>query len=1200
MFILIQDRNRISSYELNKDIEYDGIHIYFKNDKYYIELKKGLYFVDSTKCKELKVGKYTIKLDKAFYTISIYVYENSTGYYDYKLYKNTNFLIANDSKANIISKDIYLSNYYLALQNGKLSSNYDILVNHNQYNDFTLKQGDIIEYLGTKIIYFEEFLYINSFNLDIHIDEYKPIYTSIKYIDTKLLDHYYIPEDIYELEVPSILEYEKIKKPNNFDFIKSLIPNFIMCLTMGLMASINYLNTIKNTDANILSFILMPISMLISSIIVPIIFMVISSNKCSKDINKSKQDYINYLIDYENKLISNIDKYIDSLNSRFFNLLDSKKKMFYASIKSDEYMKISIGHISIPKDIDINMTNDIDIDEHLNSIKKRLNNIDNFPLYLDIKKNKKISVISKNIDKQYYFNSYLLEIAYKHHYDDINIGIYSKDTNIFNNVYNLPHLFIGKRRITLNKQEQLQALDQCKLNKPLILFMYDKSNYEFTNDNIYQIYFSTDLKDILKNTDAIVEYQNNKGYLYENNKTCFAYIKTDVDFNSYFSYLGRFKKLNTDSNNYSFLDIFKDDINSYYNNNNHTLRASFAYENNEILSLDLHESKQGPHGLIGGSTGSGKSELIVSLLLSLCIRYSPTYLNVVLIDYKGDGLKESLTSNGTYLPHIVASVSNLENNSLKRLIIVLHNECIYRQNLFKSLSKLSNTSIMNLDDYIDCNDFNLPDIAHLLIVVDEFAELKKESPEEIKELISLSRIGRSLGLHLILATQKPAGVIDDEIWSNSRFKIALKVFDEKDSQDLIKTKDAAYIRNPGSFLMHVDGAISKATCIYSKTDINRNDPYKISILDSELNIIKTHKKTKDKLVSNASYYVGKIIEASKNYKIRQINYLPPHPIDRTNIKNKPYLIFGQVDDYINSKTGLLSYDLKESILIYSSRKGEINSVLNTLNEYSRRTIVISNKVYNGSYISDSLLYDSKEDIEYLLQTLLSNKNNDLTLVIEDISCLLSYDEGYLDKFIKLVKRKDNINISLIFISSSTQLNFKLINSFKYKIMIGILDKSDLSAFYGCRSIYSGNSFFYLDMPICFVPIKIEKYIESKPIFPNIVKRIPEYIEKDISNGNYLLGYDEQTKLPVYYSSDICVISLDQELLNSYAVSYDGIKAYLYNYKLNIPENSPILWLGKGIFNQRLFITGLKEDIDSNHGILFTQNKTILLRRINNV
>lgn len=91
----------------------------------------------------------------------------------------------------------------------------------------------------------------------------------------------------------------------------------------------------------------------------------------------------------------------------------------------------------------------------------------------------------------------------------------------------------------------------------------------------------------------------------------------------------------------------------------------------------------------------------------------------------------------------------------------------------------------------------------MFLISDEFAELKKEQPEFMKELVSTARIGRSLGIHLILATQKPSGVVDEQIWTNSKFKLCLKVQNESDSREMLKSPDAASIVQPGRAYLQV-------------------------------------------------------------------------------------------------------------------------------------------------------------------------------------------------------------------------------------------------------------------------------------------------------------------------------------------------------------------------------------------------------------
>ena len=289
----------------------------------------------------------------------------------------------------------------------------------------------------------------------------------------------------------------------------------------------------------------MPISMALTSIFIPIIFTVVSNRKYKHDYQNSVEKYIDYLNDYKEELNKRINEYINNLNSHYFKLFDSKRMIFYLNQDSDDFMKLSIGKISISKNIVFKKTNIEIIDEKLKEIKKIANNIGNYPLFLDLKKQKIVSIVCKPVDKRYYFDKYLLELAYKHHYDDLNICIYSKNNGLFDDVYNLPHLFLNNQRLTINSEEQLQTIDQCNLNKPLVLFAYDKFNCIFHNDKIHLVYFSKDICDIAKISSVIVEHKDNTGYIYDEHKTKFTHLIEYIDFKNYFAYLGRFRHLSS-------------------------------------------------------------------------------------------------------------------------------------------------------------------------------------------------------------------------------------------------------------------------------------------------------------------------------------------------------------------------------------------------------------------------------------------------------------------------------------------------------------------------------------------------------------------------------------------------------------------------------------------------------------------------------
>ena len=229
--------------------------------------------------------------------------------------------------------------------------------------------------------------------------------------------------------------------------------------------------------------------------------------------------------------------------------------------------------------------------------------------------------------------------------------------------------------------------------------------------------------------------------------------------------------------------------------------------NGALFSLDLHEKYQGPHGLVAGMTGSGKSEFLLTYILSMAVQYHPDDVAFVLIDYKGGGLAGAFddTERGIRLPHLVGTITNLDGSTIQRSLISLQSELTRRQRIFNAAKRLSDEGTMDISLYQrlyhnGCVDEPLP---HLFLISDEFAELKQQQPEFMDKLISIARIGRSLGVHLILATQKPAGVVNDQIRSNTKFRVCLKVQDRNDSMDMLKRPEAAELKETGRFYLQV-------------------------------------------------------------------------------------------------------------------------------------------------------------------------------------------------------------------------------------------------------------------------------------------------------------------------------------------------------------------------------------------------------------
>ncbi len=208
------------------------------------------------------------------------------------------------------------------------------------------------------------------------------------------------------------------------------------------------------------------------------------------------------------------------------------------------------------------------------------------------------------------------------------------------------------------------------------------------------------------------------------------------------------------------------------------------------LIVNLSENNDGPHGLIAGTTGSGKSELLQTLVCSLAIEHHPYFLNFMLIDFKG------ASTFGVFekMPHVVGLVSNLDKSSAGRALEALNTENIRRQ---KFLRKLKIEDIIEYHQQLLGNGKILDPLTeplpHLFIIVDEFAQMASEMPGFLDRLNEIARVGRSLGIHLVLATQRPAGVVKDEMRANLNFRISLRVQTIDDSRDMLRRPDAAYL-----------------------------------------------------------------------------------------------------------------------------------------------------------------------------------------------------------------------------------------------------------------------------------------------------------------------------------------------------------------------------------------------------------------------
>ncbi len=370
--------------------------------------------------------------------------------------------------------------------------------------------------------------------------------------------------------------------------------------------------------------------------------------------------------------------------------------------------------------------------------------------------------------------------------------------------------------------------------------------------------------------------------------------------------------------------------------------------NGELFWLDLHEKFHGPHGLVAGMTGSGKSEFIITYILSLAVNYHPDEVAFILIDYKGGGLTGAFedTERGIKLPHLAGTITNLDGAAVKRSLVSIQSELRRRQAIFNEVRRISNEGTMDIYKYQQLYRDKVVSepIPHLFIISDEFAELKTQQPEFMEQLISAARIGRSLGVHLILATQKPAGVVDDQIWSNSRFRVCLKVQEKNDSQDMIKCPDAAEISQTGRFYLQVgfnelfemgQSAWCGAEYIPSET-VGKTKEHAIQAVDNLGRVILSAKQEKERVSGTKVKQIVSIVKMlsdlaqEESITVRPL-WLDPIPqrifidqleekysIQDTGFQLCP--VVGEYDDPFNQKQAVLTvpFSKEGNCLIYGA------------------------------------------------------------------------------------------------------------------------------------------------------------------------------------------------------------------------------------------------------------------------------------------
>ena len=524
------------------------------------------------------------------------------------------------------------------------------------------------------------------------------------------------------------------------------------------------------------------------------------------------------------------------------------------------------------------------------------------------------------------------------------------------------------------------------------------------------------------------------------------------------------------------------------NDSTKSLQAPIGIDTNGMqIVLDIHEKAHGPHGLIAGSTGSGKSEFIITYILSLAVNYHPNDVAMILIDYKGGGLAGAFQKGNVKLPHIVGTITNIDKVGLQRSLVSIQSELRRRQVKFNQAREKTDEGTIDIYKYqklFHDGVVNEP-IPHLLIICDEFAELKQQQPDFMDELISVARIGRSLGVHLILATQKPAGVVNDQIRSNSKFGICLKVQDRQDSMDVIKRPEAAELKRAGQFYIQVGnneyfalGQSAWAGASYEPSDIiKKNVDNSMKFVSNIGSVIKKIDDTKKAPVKKDGEQLTNIVkyiyELGKNENIHlKPLWLENIPeiimLGKTKEKykiekkeNEVIPVIGEYDDPYNQRQGPVELDFKKqgNIIVYGNAESGKETLISTMvydiiTTYTVREAQMylldfgseALKIFKDApHVGDVVLSTDAEKINRLFEMIqremkrrtevLSNYGGDIKLYIKDtgipmpqIVVVINNYEGFVENYgekyddILLTLCREGIKYGIIFVLTASAYN----------------------------------------------------------------------------------------------------------------------------------------------------------------------------------
>ena len=1143
---------------------------------------------------------------------------------------------------------------------------------HKIIHSCTWKTGDCLRLPGLAVVFGYGFLMVeHGSEVQVNLDRYQPAFTAepLPVPQYPVIRKPYRQIHLYDRLVIDLEEPLPYQSADKNPLIFSMGPALMMSsasLSVGLFAVYNGYNN-GRMITEMLPMIMLPAVMLLSTLLWHPLQRLYEKRKDRKYYHHRVFLYEEYLDHLKDEVRSYKKKYKENLDGDYPEHLQAENipDLWNRSVWDSDYLAVRIGRITCFDSIDLNIRFRLRYDDPLNrnirEFSEDLNKGDNI-LIKDFS-GKNVCVLTDTVEDS--LIRLIGQILISCDPEDLHVMIRA-DPAWFRNhlwVYSIPHVYKDQLRLfSVCEQEYSELLQGMRSGELLlVILIHQEDCFRIPKEFNYTRVLLTGNQPVA-GADLIIDERNHCILECGQSTKYTPDISPSLD-RMRFSRELLYRSSVSHASGNTFLDLYKAEtahnlgIRERWAGNSGlaSLAVPIGFlSDGQPVYLDLHEKGHGPHGLIAGTTGSGKSELIMTLILSLAVNYSPREVQFVLIDFKGGGLVTTFCQKDRTLPHLAGVLTNLDGRDIERALFSFQSEIHRREKLFAELSVSGGQPVLNYKEYREIPGHE--DLAEIVIMIDEFAELKKEYPQFLKDLISISRVGRSLGIHLILSTQKPGGIVDEQIWSNSHFKICLKVQEKSDSKEVLHTDEASYIREPGEFCLLCDDLMVRGRGGYVNAPADmHNTPVKI--LDHQNKVLMDYTSKVDHH-TQIQEILQEILKTSIHLNLRSyplwLERITEYSAESTTYSTS--LILGKADLYRIHEIQEIGINPEEghALVIYGPEQDDRRDILRVLLYGLLRILQEEDEVFliddfcvtvpqwtKISQVIDVVDSQDEEKIMNLWKHLEERQGSNTSrciVILTDLVWYLKDSDGYRSALQHILELRTQRKVTIIAVCSDiVSVPYKMLSLFNLRTALKNDDLQSLTAFFEKSIHYPLNHryqglFRKGDITEFTYPYVTEQEMEKR-IAENLqhfgtrkryrIPKMPDRVEYTMYSGNgFPLGIDIETYqwITADLNRVLYVISVyDEEYEDFYQTMKQHCPCVLYEggelpaqgmifmscdtYKRLERKPSArernIFFIGAGFQEQYIFHLPKRMTLKSDQGVYYRSGKINVVKYVQN-